>query len=170
MSEKTNNSISNDASNAAKGIKDGAKGVKTAAKVAKNLAAQNYVGAALEAVKMPKFLMGVIAFFLAIIIMTVSLLTSLVAGVTEWLFKEDSYSLISNYNTVAYKVNQQSFKNAYKYTSDQILNQIITLSNGDANIKFDDTNDKAGLSEGKNEIFASAKSLKNLISKGNRKT
>ena len=150
-----------DAAKAGQTAVDAAKGVKTIAKTATKAAAQDYVGAAVELIKNPKAIAAIISIPLAILIVASMVISTLFAGVYNWLFETDKYSIISEYNSLTYKINQESLNKAYRYTSNEIMNELCTKGK---DIKLVDES----LDAGKELLFKDANALKGYISKGSR--
>ena len=152
---------SQDAIKAGQTAVDAAKGAKTIAKAATKAAAQNYVGAAVELLKDPKALTSILCVVMSVIIIGAMIVSTLFAGIANWLFKGDKYSIISEYNSLTYKINQESLNKAYRYTSNAIMSELRDKGNS---LNF--TN--KGLNSGKNLLFKNVDTLKSYISKGSR--
>ncbi|MEE0991505.1 MAG: hypothetical protein UH542_00805 [Bacteroidales bacterium] len=150
-----------DAAKAGQTAVDAAKGVKTIAKAATQVAAQDYVGAAVELIKNPKAIAAIISIPLAILIVASMVISTLFAGVYNWLFETDKYSIISEYNSLTYKINQESLNKAYKYTSNEIMDELCKKGR---TLKLVDKS----LNAGKDLLFKDANTLKGYISKGSR--
>lgn len=150
-----------DAAKAGQTAVDAAKGVKTIAKTATKAAAQDYVGAAVELIKNPKAIAAIISIPLAILIVASMVISTLFAGVYNWLFETDKYSIISEYNSLTYKINQESLNKAYKYTSNEIMNEVCAKGK---ELKLVDES----LNAGKDLLFKNPDTLKSYISKGSR--
>ena len=152
---------SQDAIKAGQTAVDAAKGAKTIAKAATKAAAQNYVGAAVELLKDPKALTSILCVVMSVIIIGAMIVSTLFAGIANWLFETDKYSIISEYNSLTYKINQESLNKAYRYTSNEIMNELCTKGK---DIKLVDES----LDAGKELLFKDANALKGYISKGSR--
>ncbi|MGN0178076.1 MAG: hypothetical protein ACI4DY_01350, partial [Monoglobaceae bacterium] len=156
-----------DAAKAGQTAVDAAKGAKTIAKAATQAAAQNYVGAAVELLKDPKALTSILCVVMSVVVIGAMLMSTLFAGISSWLFEGDKYSVISEYNSLTYKINQESLNKAYRHTSDAIMDELCKEGKSLDFTNKDGTADKS-LNSGKELLFKDVDTLKGYISKGSR--